>query len=218
MARLLKLIKVGCQHCPPTFSAQPKVKMRPHRTEFKPVMELSGPWEVCFDREWFYSGDVGEALGNDSGPIEVGFDQLEDWSRRPEAAVKYYSGSAIYRKSFILKELKSSDSGIMLDLGNVEVIARVKLNGRDLGVLWTKPFRVDATDAVKAGENELEVDVANLWPNRLTGDTFLPREKRRTRTNMTKYTQSSELLPSGLLGPVRFMEESCTEESLNLNN
>jgi len=87
------------------------------------------------------------------------------------------------------------------------VIARVRLNGMDCGVAWTRPYRVDVTKALKVGANQLEVEVANLWPNRLTGDTFLPREQRRTKTNMTKYTQSSQLLPSGLLGPVCVMEE-----------
>ena len=83
----------------------------------------------------------------------------------------------------------------------------MRLNGRDLGVLWTKPFQVDVTDALKAGANTLEIDVVNLWPNRLTGDTFLEKDKRFTRTDMNKYTQSSQLLPSGLLGPVQLMGE-----------
>lgn len=87
------------------------------------------------------------------------------------------------------------------------MVAEVRLNGKYLGKLWTRPFMVDVADSIRAGENHLEVQVANLWPNRLTGDTFLPKEKRRTRTNMTKYTQSSQLLPSGLIGPVRLMAE-----------
>ena len=90
-------------------------------------------------------------------------------------------------------------------LGDVRELASVRLNGQDLGVLWTKPYRVEITAAVKAGANELEIDVVNEWPNRLIGDTFLPKEQRRTRTNITKYTQATELYPSGLLGPVRVM-------------
>jgi hypothetical protein len=68
--------------------------------------------------------------------------------------------------------------------------------------LWTKPFRADVTETLVSGANRLEIDVVNLWPNRLIGDTFLPKDKRFTRTSMTKYTQTSPLLPSGLLGPV----------------
>ena len=98
-------------------------------------------------------------------------------------------------------------SKVYLDLGEVHEVAAVRLNGQDLGVLWTKPFRVEVTRALKPGANQLEIDVVNLWPNRLIGDSFLPKEKRVTRTNMTKYTQASQLLPSGLMGPVRLMGE-----------
>jgi hypothetical protein len=89
-----------------------------------------------------------------------------------------------------------------LDLGEVRELARVRLNGRDLGVLWKKPFRVPASSAVRAGENHIEIDVTNFWPNRLIGDQRLPPEQRLTHTNITKFRADSPLLPSGLLGPV----------------
>jgi hypothetical protein len=87
-------------------------------------------------------------------------------------------------------------------LSTVHEVASVRLNGRDLGVVWTKPARVDITDAVKAAGNELEVTVVNLWPNRLIGDEALPKELRVTETNMHKFGSASPLLPSGLIGPV----------------
>jgi hypothetical protein len=91
-----------------------------------------------------------------------------------------------------------------VDLGVVKNVARVRLNGRDLGVVWTAPWRVEIPGGVlKERGNELEIEVANLWPNRLIGDGKLPPEKRRTQTNSGMYYKGEhKLLPSGLLGPV----------------
>jgi hypothetical protein len=87
----------------------------------------------------------------------------------------------------------------------VENLAAVTLNGKALGVAWTEPFRVDVTAAVRAGRNELLIEVTNLWPNRLIGDRRRPRDERLTQTNVTKFTRDSPLLPSGLLGPVNLL-------------
>ncbi|MFV1962906.1 MAG: glycosylhydrolase-like jelly roll fold domain-containing protein, partial [Acidimicrobiia bacterium] len=76
------------------------------------------------------------------------------------------------------------------------------LNGKHLGPVWTAPWRVEITDAVKPTGNRLEIDVVNLWPNRLIGDDALPPEERLTKTNTTVHTKKSPLLSSGLLGPV----------------
>jgi hypothetical protein len=98
-----------------------------------------------------------------------------------------------------------------LDLGTVQDTARVKLNGRDLGVVRTAPWRVEITDAVKPTGNQLEIAVVNLWPNRLIGDAALPPEKRFTVTNVDTYKKDSPLLPSGLLGTVSVMAEDRIE-------
>ncbi|MCA9438940.1 MAG: hypothetical protein KC978_24355, partial [Candidatus Omnitrophica bacterium] len=81
--------------------------------------------------------------------------------------------------------------------------ARVRLNGRDLGVTWCAPWRVEIGDVLKEKDNRLEIEVANLWPNRLIGDRLLPLEKQVAWTTWNPYKADSELLPSGLLGPVR---------------
>ena len=82
-------------------------------------------------------------------------------------------------------------------------LARVRLNGQDLGVVWTAPWWVEITGAAKAGANDLEIEVVNLWPNRLIGDARLPKEQRRTVTNVEKFNKpNAALLESGLLGPV----------------
>ena len=91
----------------------------------------------------------------------------------------------------------------------MKYVAQVRLNGKDLGPVWTKPYRVDITDAVKPSGNVLEIDIANLWPNRIIGDSVLPPERRFTHTNIV-YTQDTPLWESGLLGPVKLelIEES----------
>jgi hypothetical protein len=157
--------------------------------ELQTGVELSGPWEVSFDPKW-------------GGPDHVTLDKLDDWSKRAEPGIRYYSGKATYTKIFDLPSVASRHSSLFLDLGVVKNVARVRLNGRDLGVIWTAPWRVDVTGALKAGSNTLEVDVINLWPNRLIGDAAQPPEKRFTRTNATGIKPDMPLLPSGLLGPV----------------
>ena len=154
-----------------------------------PQTELAGAWEVNFDPRW-------------GGPGRVVFDSLVDWTKRPEDGIRHYSGAAVYRKKFDLASLPAKGTRLLLDLGEVHEAASVRLNGVDLGVLWTKPARMDITRAARAGANELEVTVVNLWPNRLIADESLPPEKRLTETNIHKFSASTPLDPSGLLGPV----------------
>jgi hypothetical protein len=147
---------------------------------------LSGPWTVKFDPEW-------------GGPESVVFDKLQDWTKRPEEGIKYYSGKATYHKTFDLPELlRESNRKIHLNLGKLNNVAQVRLNGKDLGIVWTAPWNV----AVLSTGNNLEIEVVNLWPNRLIGDARLPEAKRLTTTNVKKFKPDSPLLESGLLGPV----------------
>jgi hypothetical protein len=91
---------------------------------------------------------------------------------------------------------------VLLNLGQVDVLARVHLNGKDLGVVWKRPFQLDITGAAQSGVNSVTIDVTNLWTNRLIGDTRLPEDKRITWTNLNPYKANSQLSESGLLGPV----------------
>ena len=155
----------------------------------QPLQQITGSWNVSFDPKW-------------GGPDhDVIFPELTDWTARPEKGIKFYSGKATYKKSFDLASIKAGQR-IFLDIGEVREIANVRLNGADLGTIWTKPARVDVTDIVKKQGNQLEIDVVNLWPNRLIGDSFLPPGKRFTKTNFYKFTQATPLFPSGLIGPV----------------
>jgi hypothetical protein len=159
----------------------------PHYTNGQ---EIQGPWAVSFDPNW-------------GGPPNAEFAKLVSWTVRPEDGIKFYSGTATYRNSFGLPlALQGSHARIALNLGEVKYVAQVRLNGKDLGALWTKPFRVEITDAVKPSGNIMEIDVANLWPNRIIGDSLLPPARRFTHTNVV-YNQDTPLWESGLLGPVK---------------
>jgi hypothetical protein len=155
----------------------------------KTLSELTGPWEVSFDPRW-------------GGPREpVRFDALTDWTARPEQGIKYYAGKATYRKTFGLPA-KDSTRRMYLHLGKVKDLAEVRLNRRSLGVVWCEPRRIEITEAVRPGTNELEIVVVNEWVNRLIGDSGQPPEKRFTWTTWNPYKPNSPLLESGLLGPV----------------
>jgi hypothetical protein len=177
--------------------------------------DITGPWEVTFPP------------GNDA-PDKIMLDQLASWSNNANSGVKYFSGTAIYRKTFTFNsEVDRAKTRIDLDLGNVQVIAQLKVNGKDMGILWKYPYETEITDALKPGENTLEIKVTNLWINRMIGDEQLPEDSRRnpngtlkewpqwlqagkpsptgryTFTTWRLWNKDSPLQDSGLIGPVR---------------
>ncbi|HEY0945503.1 MAG TPA: glycosyl hydrolase [Opitutaceae bacterium] len=156
------------------------------------LQTLAGPWTVQFDPKW----------GGPAAAVE--FPSLIDWVRHPHEGIRYYSGTATYRKRFDLADDAALAGPIFLDLGIVENLAVVRLNGVNLGPVWTAPWRVEITRAAQPRGNLLEIDVVNLWPNRLIGDKYLPRAQRLTRTNIP-LKDDARLLPSGLLGPVTLL-------------
>ena len=170
-----------------TKTPLPKPSAKKNFPDIKQIAVLDAPWQVSFDTAW-------------GGPEKVTFDQLTNWSQHTDPGIKYYSGTAVYRQMFDLSVPKKER--IYLDLGKVKNMARVRLNGHDLGVVWTNPWHVDITKAVKPKGNYLEIEVVNLWPNRLIGDEHLPNDKRYTYTTHRPYKKDSPLLESGLLGPV----------------
>jgi hypothetical protein len=132
------------------------------------------------------------------------------WTRHPDPSVRFFSGTGRYRKTFTVPDgWRRENQRADLDLGKLWTIGEVWLNGKSLGIVWTPPFRVDCTDALRDGVNELIVEVTNTWFNRLVGDAALPPEKRGTRTNVqTSGGQpwaKLEPLESGLLGPIRLI-------------
>jgi hypothetical protein len=160
------------------------------------ILELTDDWEVRFDSK----------RGGPEMPVQ--FATLQDWSVSEGDGIKYYSGIATYKKKFAVTDMERSNKRLWLDLGNVEVMAAVRLNGKDIGTRWMTPYKFDITDDLQKGENVLEIEVANLWPNRLIGDAKLPEEKRITWTTFNgAYQANSPLLPSGLIGPVRIVKD-----------
>jgi (4-O-methyl)-D-glucuronate---lignin esterase len=162
------------------------------------AMTLDRPWSVQFDPRF-------------GGPPEpVPFEDLVSWSDHKDPRIKYYSGTATYRTKFDWDESRTADSErqVWLALGDVKNVASVRLNGSPLGVAWTDPFQVELTGHLRGGSNDLEIEVANLWPNRIIGDLRLSPDQRITKTNITKFQASSPLLKSGLLGPITLLFEA----------
>lgn len=156
------------------------------------AVEITGAWDVNFPPKW-------------GAPDHIVLDHLGSLSESTNAGVKYFSGTATYTKVFDWNptaKATNEKSEHWLDLGNVQVMAQVKLNGHALGTLWQPPFRVDISTALQPGRNTLEVRVANLWPNRMIGDAALPAAERFTWSSYEPFTQNSPLPKSGLLGPV----------------
>ncbi|MBK7711770.1 MAG: glycosyl hydrolase [Bacteroidales bacterium] len=174
------------------ISTQAKGKTENNFPELKDLAVLHSPWIVEFDPSW-------------GGPEEAVFDTLESWTRNTDDRIRYYSGKATYKKTFDLKN--KPDKRIFLDLGSLSHVAEVRLNGRNLGILWCSPWRLEITGDVRASDNLLEVDVINLWANRVIGDLKLTKEKRLTVTHdifrFDEIRKETPLIESGLFGPVR---------------
>jgi hypothetical protein len=183
-------------------------------------MPIAGGWKLAFPPGW-------------GAPASIDVRKLASWTDMENSEIKHFSGTATYTIHFdVPAEQIGKGKLAMLDLGDVQVMAEVKLNGKDLGLLWKPPFRADVSDLLRAGDNELQVSVTNLWVNRLIGDEQYPliephkldndghggvieiprwltgqgekpQTKRKTFSTWRHYTKDDALLPSGLIGPVR---------------
>jgi hypothetical protein len=173
--------------------------------DYSPVKELAGPWTVNFDPRW-------------GGPESVVFPELTDWSEHADERIKYYSGAAVYNKTFAIDFTPEKHQSYYLQLEDVKDvgIAVVTINGKEKGVVWTKPFRVDISEDLREGDNTLKIKVVNSWFNRVVGDIISSGNNCLTSTNIATlnyYTKKINLEPSGLMGPVRIMETN-----VKLNN
>jgi hypothetical protein len=157
--------------------------------DYKTVKTLENSWKVDFKNK-------------NSGPKKiVDFPVLTDWIENENDSIKYYSGNAVYKSTFnFIKDSKAKD--IFIDLGDVGVIATVKINDIDVGTTWISPFRLKVSNAIQEGENTIEVEVVNVWRNRITGDKTLPENEKTTWLLVDNITPEEELITSGLIGPV----------------
>ncbi|MDE6826669.1 MAG: glycoside hydrolase family 2, partial [Paramuribaculum sp.] len=153
-----------------------------------------GPWTISFD----------PSRGGPDTPVVC--DSLFDWTTHPDYNISHYSGNAVYTTVFDLDSEPEGD--ILLDLGHVMVMGKVRVNGMETGGVWTPPYVVDITSAVRPGKNKIEVDVVSTWRNRLIGDATLDAENRVTSLNLNFFDGTEPLQPSGLIGPVRILKRT----------
>jgi len=176
--------------------------------------EITGSWDVKFPP-------------NLGAPSSALFKKLASWSDNSDSGVQYFSGTAVYEKTFqVSDDVIGKGRCLYLDLGDVQVIAEVKVNGKPLGILWKPPYQADLTKVVQPGANSLEIKVTNLWPNRFIGDEHLPEDSERNSvgalikwpqwlldgkpsptgrfsfTTWRRWAKDGQLRKSGLLGPV----------------
>ena len=165
--------------------------------------EVAGVDEAL-NRDWAVSFEP-----NRGAPEIAQFDRLISWSDSTDLGVKYFSGSATYSKTIQVPDgVFSPGTHLWLDLGDVENIAEVAVNGKYQGILWKTPFRIDVTQALVPGSNQIVVQVTNLWVNRMIGDQQPWALKKYAFADFTPYKADSPLLPSGLIGPVRLLAVS----------
>ncbi len=168
------------------------------------VQNVEGPWQVHFAPGW-------------GAPESIEFNDLKSWTENDDPNIKYFSGAASYVRDIdIPADMLDSKGVLELDLGDLRELADVRLNGQSLGVLWKAPFRIDISSAARAGKNHLEIQIVNMWANRLIGDQKLPPEERKTKTNITKFEKGNpQPLPSGLFGPVVLRKVSIVPIEVN---
>jgi hypothetical protein len=172
----------------------------PSRTIARPVETtvgtIEGPWEVAFQPDR-------------GAPAKITMTALASWHENADPGVKYFSGTGTYTKTIQAPAgWFQAGAKLLIDLGEVKNIAAVTINGKPLGTYWKAPFRVDATSALEPGTNTLEIQVINLWVNRLIGDQQEGVTKKYTYTAQQFYRADSPLLPSGLIGPVHVIRVS----------
>ena len=162
--------------------------------------------EDSLDRDWSVSFQPGRGA-----PEKMQFDRLTSWSDSPNEGVKYFSGTATYMKTIQAPaNWFTPGAHLWLNLGDVENVAEVAVNGKSLAILWKAPYKVDLTGSITPGVNQLTIKVTNLWVNRLIGDQQPNAVWKYTFTDIQPYSANSPLLPSGLLGPLEV--SSVTQE------
>ena len=174
-------------------SSQENVSVVSNVREFRTIAKLDSSWIVKFD-----DPDIKD---------DTTFDKLSDWVENDNPAIKNFSGSAEYLTSFNLQD-KDTVNPIILDMGKVGVIATVYLNGSEAGTVWAPPWKIDISDCIVEGNNNLKVRVSNTWHNRVFADSGLPLAERKTYISQNyNFGPDAKLHESGLIGPVRILQE-----------
>jgi hypothetical protein len=153
------------------------------------TIDISYNWNIKFNPEM-------------GGPVSYHLDSLVSWNDINDEEIKYYSGSGSYETDFTVNEKDITDEHkAFVTFDNIEEMARVFVNGKDCGIVWTVPYKAEITKHLKAGSNHIAVQVINTWNNRIVGDVSSPDKKQYTKTNIKyKMKATSPLLKSGLIG------------------
>jgi hypothetical protein len=160
------------------------------------IATVEGPWDLSFEPDR-------------GAPAKITLDKLASWSESPDEGVKYFSGAGTYTKTIQApQEWFKGGAHLIIDLGEVKNLAEVSVNGKALGIVWKPPYRVDVTSTLKPGANTVEIKVTNPWVNRIIGDRQSKATKTYTFTSPKFYKAGSQLVPSGLLGPVRIIRST----------
>lgn len=147
-------------------------------------------WTLSFPPAW-------------GAPSSVPWKRFTSWTESQNSGIRYFSGTASYHGSLNIPSASlAQGKQIWLNLGSVREVATVLVNGKQIGILWHPPFRLRMDKSLHSGDNSIEIQVTNLWANRLIGEKQ-PGAKQYARTNIIQYTKDSRLLPSGLLTPPR---------------
>jgi len=157
-------------------------------------IDITAGWNVNFYPDW-------------GGPKCYQLDKLTSWSDVEDEGVKYYSGMASYTRSFsVTNEILHKGAEAFVAFENIQEMARVFINGKDCGIVWTPPYKTNITPHLKAGTNSITVQVVNTWNNRIVGDVINPEGKVYTNTNAkNKFNKNSPLLKSGLIGKAQII-------------
>lgn len=160
--------------------------------KYQDYVAIEGPWIINFQE-------------NRGAPEQTVFAKLQSWTENENDGVRYFSGTAIYHNKFIMDKDFNTGRSYLLELGKVKNIARVIVNGQEVGVLWEKPFQADVSKFLRQGENTLEIHVTNSWPNRMIGDLQPDAKEKYTYCSYPFFKKDSPLLESGLFGPVKIL-------------
>lgn len=171
----------------------PSVERTKNFPEAKTFFVINTPWAVQFESDEIKRGPKETVI----------FRQLDDWTKNSDKRIKYFSGTAHYETKIKLPELP--DGKLYLDLGKVAVMAKVKVNDKEVGGVWTAPYRVEITDVLQKGINKIEVEIVNTWINRILGDMLLPKEERKLTPHTIPWKKNTPLQTSGLIGPVKIV-------------
>jgi hypothetical protein len=164
---------------------------------------IEGAWEVFFPEGW-------------GAPEKAIFPELISWTESDIEGVRYFSGTATYKKTFQhdINSNNLKNKKVYIDLGELSHVGEVWLNDQPLGITWTKPYRFDITDILNPGDNTLVVEIANTWSNRIVGDAVTGKNFTQTNIPATNVYglnhqrvpwKDVPLLKSGLFGPVKII-------------